>query len=83
MWKDESLAHSIQAHFFSGACANDMAITERVRSSEGSLADCTIEDIMLVVQNCEMAECQGTKKDVSTRNTRRSLDCGRETHRGK
>ena len=39
-----------------------MAITEQVRSSEGSFADCTIEDIMLVLQNCQMAECQGTKK---------------------
>ena len=65
MWKDESLAHSIQAHFFGGGCANDIAITELVGSSEGSLADCTIEDIMLVVQNCQMAECQGTKKDVT------------------
>ena len=49
-----------------------MAITERVRSSEGSFADCTIEDVVHVVHNCQWQNIwakhrkfpQGTHEEV-------------------
>ena len=60
-----------------------MAITERVRSSEGSFADWTIEDIIQLVQNGQWQNVsaqyrmfpQGTHEEV--------LIADVETHRGK